>query len=166
MWHLGIHLRTILHYNTGKETVTIMHGGSFVGSDDSFAMIRSGRIDVTMLGAMQVSQFGDLANWMVPGKLVKGIGGAMDLVSSETEVIVTMEHCAPGGGHKILPNCTLPLTGTRCVSMIITERAVFKVDPTKGLLLTEFAQGETVDSIKAATGAPFTVADDLKPMPV
>jgi 3-oxoacid CoA-transferase len=151
--------------NAGKETVTLAPGASCFGSEESFGMIRAGKIDLTILGAMQVSANGDLANWMLPGK-IKGFGGAMDLVSNpqNTKVVVTMEHNDKKGRPKILKQCEFPLTGKACVSMIITELGVFNVDHTDGLTLIEIADGVTVDEIKAKTEAPFKVADDLKPM--
>ncbi|KAF1996669.1 hypothetical protein P154DRAFT_547794 [Amniculicola lignicola CBS 123094] len=153
--------------NAGKETVTLIKGAATFGSHESFGMIRAGRIDVAMLGAMQVNTFGDLANFMLPGK-VKGIGGAMDLVANptQTKVVITMEHVDKKGNPKILNQCTFPLTGQKCVSTIITDLAVFDVDRVTGLTLKEYAKGVTVEEIKAKTEAPFKVADDLKEMQI
>eukprot|EP01090_Pellita_catalonica_P021817 TRINITY_DN826_c0_g4_i1.p1 TRINITY_DN826_c0_g4~~TRINITY_DN826_c0_g4_i1.p1 ORF type:complete len:371 (-),score=83.30 TRINITY_DN826_c0_g4_i1:777-1757(-) len=151
--------------NAGKQTITTVPGTSSFSSDESFAMIRGGHVNLTILGAMQVSRFGDLANWMIPGKMVKGMGGAMDLTGSgKNKVIVTMTHVTKSGGPKIFEECKLPLTAARAVNMIITEMGVMTVDPKAGLTLTELAPEYTVDQVIAATDCKLEIASDLKPM--
>src|SRR5580693_8502672 len=150
--------------NAGKQTVTEVKGTSYFSSADSFAMVRGGHIDLSILGAMEVAENGDLANWMIPGKMVKGMGGAMDLVAGVRRVIVTMEHVSKDGASKLLKECTLPLTGRRVVDMVISELGVFTIDKhgPGGVTLLELADGVSVDEVKAKTKAKLTVGTGLK----
>ena len=152
--------------NAGKQTITTVPGSSFFDSALSFGMIRAGKVDLTILGAMEVSDHGDIANWKIPGKMVKGMGGAMDLVASAKNIIVAMQHVNKAGESKLLPKCSLPLTGVRCVRKIVTELAVLEVVPGKGFVLLERAPGITVEQIRNATAGKLIIEGEIPEMKI
>jgi 3-oxoacid CoA-transferase subunit B len=150
--------------NAGKQTITMMPGSALFSSAESFGMIRSGKVDLTILGAMEVSENGDIANWKVPGKMVKGMGGAMDLVASAKNIIVAMQHCSKEGASKLLTKCSLPITGLGCVKKIVSDLAVLDVLPTGGFRLLERAPGVTVDEIRRATEGKLLIEGEIPEM--
>ena len=150
--------------NAGKQTITMLPGSAIFDSAQSFAMIRGGHVHLTILGAMEVSEQGDIANWKVPGKMVKGMGGAMDLVASAKHIIVAMQHCSKDGHSKLLPTCTLPLTGIQCVKKIVTDLAVLEIAPEGGFILKERAPGITVEEIKSKTAGKLIINGEIPEM--
>ncbi|MBS1682892.1 MAG: CoA transferase subunit B [Bacteroidetes bacterium] len=152
--------------NAGKQTITLMPGSALFSSADSFGMIRGGKVDLTILGSMEVSENGDIANWKVPGKMVKGMGGAMDLVASAKNIIVAMQHCSKDGASKLLKKCTLPITGLRCVKKIVSDMAVLEILPEGGFKLLERAPGVSVDQIKNATSGKLIIKGDVPEMKI
>ncbi|MBN7816709.1 3-oxoacid CoA-transferase subunit B [Algoriphagus pacificus] len=150
--------------NAGKQTITMVKGSVLFNSAESFAMIRGGHVHLTILGAMEVSEKGDIANWKIPGKMVKGMGGAMDLVASAENIIVAMQHCSRDGQSKLLAECSLPITGIKCVKKIVTDLAVLEVDPELGFVLKERAPGVSVEEIKAKTAGKLTVEGEVPEM--
>jgi len=152
--------------NAGKQTVTMVPGSALFNSAESFGMIRGGHIDLTILGAMEVAENGDIANWKVPGKMVKGMGGAMDLVASARNIIVAMQHCSKDGSSKLLPKCTLPLTGLACVRKVITDMAVIDIVPEGGFRLVERAPGVSVDQIRSCTAGKLIVEGEVSEMKI
>lgn len=150
--------------NAGKQTITMLPGSALFNSAESFAMIRGGHVHLTILGAMEVSENGDIANWKIPGKMVKGMGGAMDLVASAENIIVAMQHCSKDGQSKLLPDCTLPITGTRCVRKIVSDLAVLEISSQGGFILLERAPGVSVDEIKAKTAGKLIVEGEIPEM--
>ena len=150
--------------NAGKQTITMTKGSALFNSADSFAMIRGGHVHLTILGAMEVSENGDIANWKIPGKMVKGMGGAMDLVASAENIIVAMQHCSKEGQSKLLPECSLPITGIRCVKKIVSDLAVMEISPEGGFILLERAPGVTVEEIKAKTAGKLIIKGEVPEM--
>jgi 3-oxoacid CoA-transferase B subunit len=150
--------------NAGKQTITMVDGSSLFNSADSFAMIRGGHVHLTILGAMEVSENGDIANWKIPGKMVKGMGGAMDLVASAENIIVAMQHCSKGGESKLMPNCGLPITGLKCVKKIVSDLAVLEIAPEGGFILKERAPGVSVEEIKSKTAGRLIIEGDIPEM--
>lgn len=149
--------------NAGKQTITARDGAAFFSSSDSFAMIRGGHIDIAILGAMEISQTGDIANWMIPGKMIKGMGGAMDLVAGAKRVIVAMQHVDKTGNSKLLSECTLPLTGINCIEKVVTDRALLEIKDGK-FIIKEVAPGFTAEDIKEITAGPVEISDNVKTM--